>query len=300
MAELLTAKAVLSWRQAMLGQGGESSALDWLLDLKGGLRWQQLQALRLYPESEIVLEQDLGTLEQIWSQHLGQAIPLQYLVGRCPWRDIELEVAPGVLIPRQETEVLVDLALDCAKGDQLGSAPRWADLGTGSGCIAIALAKGLPNAQGFAVDRSAEALRQAERNAREILGSASLDFREGDWWEAIRDQWGQLDLVVSNPPYIPAAVWAQLEPVVREHEPELALNGGSDGLEALRTIAGGAALGLAPGGWLLLEHHYDQSRAVLQLLEAAELVNVQAHKDLEGVQRFARAQRPLQPEQNSR
>ncbi|MGA0161691.1 MAG: protein-(glutamine-N5) methyltransferase, release factor-specific, partial [Vulcanococcus sp.] len=72
MAELLTAKAVLSWRQAMLGQGGESSALDWLLDLKGGLRWQQLQALRLYPESEIELEQDLGTLEQIWSQHLEQ------------------------------------------------------------------------------------------------------------------------------------------------------------------------------------------------------------------------------------
>ena len=299
MAELLTARTLLSWRQALLAQGGESSALDWLLDLKGGLRWQQLQALRLYPESEIALEQNLGTLEQIWRQHLEQAIPLQYLVGRCPWRDIELDVAPGVLIPRQETEVLVDLALDCAKDDQM-AAPRWADLGTGSGCIAIALAKGLPNGQGFAVDRSAEALHQAERNAKEILESTCLDFREGDWWEAIRDQWGQLDLVVSNPPYIPAAVWAQLEPVVREHEPELALNGGSDGLEALRTIAGGAALGLAPGGWLLLEHHYDQSRAVLELLEAAELENVQAHKDLEGVQRFAMAQRPLKPERHGR
>ena len=104
--------------------------------------------------------------------------------------------------------------------------------------------------------------------------------------------------MVSNPPYIPAAIWADLEPVVRDHEPELALNGGGDGLDAIRAIAGGACACLKPGGWLVLEHHYDQSNAVLELLDGAGLVNGQAHADLEGVQRFAMAQRPKKTEKD--
>ena len=298
MEESVTAKTLLSWRLTMLNEGGEASALDWLLDLKGGVRWQQLQALRLYPESTLTLEHGLETLEELWRRHLRQQIPLQYLVGLCPWRDLELKVAPGVLIPRQETELLIDLALGCLSDEERQGDLQWADLGTGSGCIAIGLAKALPGSQGVAVDRSSEALAQAQANAEAILGSGGLAFAQGDWWEAIPDRRGKLDLVVSNPPYIPAAIWADLEPVVRNHEPELALNGGSDGLDAIRAIAGGACAALKPGGWLVLEHHYDQSNAVLELLDRAGLVNGRAHTDLEGVQRFAIAQRPKGTEED--
>ena len=98
MKESVTAKTLLSWRQTMLNEGGGANELDWLLDLKGGVRWQQLQALWLYPTSTLVIEHGLRTLEDIWRRHLEQQIPLQYLVGCCPWRDLELKVAPGVLI----------------------------------------------------------------------------------------------------------------------------------------------------------------------------------------------------------
>jgi release factor glutamine methyltransferase len=114
-----------------------------------------------------------------------------------------------------------------------------------------------------------------------------------DWWQALRPWWGGLDLVVANPPYIPSITVDGLEPVVRDHEPRRALDGGSDGLTALRTICAGAAQGLAAGGVLLLEHHHDQSPSVLALLELAGLEDVQAHGDLEGVRRFASGRRPM-------
>jgi release factor glutamine methyltransferase len=104
--------------------------------------------------------------------------------------------------------------------------------------------------------------------------------------------WGQFELVVSNPPYIPTAVWAGLEPGVREHEPAIALDGGVDGLHALRLIVAGGAAALAPGGLLLMEHHFDQSHAVIDLLIAAGYAEVRAHGDLEGVDRFASARWP--------
>ena len=103
---------------------------------------------------------------------------------------------------------------------------------------------------------------------------------------------GSLNLVVSNPPYIPTDVWRALDPQVRDHEPELALHGGSDGLDAIRAIAQGAAAALAAGGWLLLEHHHDQSEAAVELLRQSGLNNAASHLDLEGVKRFACAQRP--------
>jgi release factor glutamine methyltransferase len=119
-----------------------------------------------------------------------------------------------------------------------------------------------------------------------------VELRQGSWWEPLIDSAGTLNLVVSNPPYIPTAVWAELEAGVRDHEPSLALDGGGDGLDAIRSIAAGAKSHLAPGGWLLLEHHHDQSSAVVALLIAAGLEQVQAHRDLEGVLRFASGRRP--------
>ena len=286
-------ETLLLWRRQQLSHGGQAAGLDWLLDLEGGVGWQQLQQLRLHPDATLELRVPLERLEALWQRHCTAQEPLQYLVGACPWRDVQLQVAPGVLIPRQETELLVDLALSLwsEQGSPAGPS-RWADLGTGSGCLAMALARAWPNSHGHAVERSAEALRQAADNLAAQGVQGQVELLEGDWWLPLRRHWGGLELVVSNPPYIPRAVWQQLDPVVRDHEPELALVGGDDGLEALRAIAAQAADALAPGGWLLLEHHHDQSDAVVALLQAGGLVDVDAHVDLEGQKRFAAARRP--------
>ena len=169
------------------------------------------------------------------------------------------------------------------------------DLGTGSGCLAVALARAWPKGQGSAVDQSPDALRQAGANLQAHGCGERVELLQGDWWQPLRQRWGSLELVVANPPYIPQQVWRDLDPVVRDHEPALALVGGEDGLEALRAIAAGAQEALAPGGWLLLEHHHDQSDAVAVLLREAGLLQVQAHPDLEGQRRFASAQAAPRP-----
>lgn len=289
-----TGAELLRWRRGLLAQGGNAADLDWLLGMQAGLIWQELQRLLLSPERTVTLTASLQELEAIWEQHRTTQQPLQYLVGRCPWRDLELQVAAGVLIPRQETELMVELALSLftASDGRKRSPLLWADLGTGSGCLAVALARAWPESRGFAIDISHDALSQAGAN----LGSHGLQEQvrplQGSWWEPLRPHWGQLNLVLSNPPYIPTAVWKELEPVVREHEPKLALDGGNDGLEAIRAIAINAAEALAPDGWLVLEHHHDHSPAVLQLLRDSGLERVHAYQDLEGNPRFAAARRP--------
>ena len=132
---------LLRWRRQQLSRGGQPSGLDWLLDLEAGVDWQQLQQLRLHPEATLLLNVPLERLESLWRRHCHGQEPLQYLVGQCPWRDLTLQVAPGVLIPRQETELLVDLALAIWGTAGSSDGPhRWADLGTGSGCLALPLA----------------------------------------------------------------------------------------------------------------------------------------------------------------
>lgn len=277
---------LLAWRQARLREGGRAADLDWLLDLGAGVSWQQLQALRLHPERSLPISTSLARLEALWNAHLSGQVPVQYLVGRCPWRDLELQVSAAVLIPRPETEGLVELAL--------GEPPpppgqAWADLGTGSGCLALALALAWPETEGLAVDLSDQALAVAAANLAAAPGSARVTLRQGSWWDPLRPWWGRLAVVVANPPYIPTEVWRQLDPGVRCHEPALALDGGDDGLASIRRIVARASEALAPGGLLLLEHHHDQSPAVIDLLRRAGLGQVRRHRDLEGTWRFASA-----------
>lgn len=290
----IQAEDLLRWRREMLQSGGRPSELDWLLEFEAGLSWQEQQRLRLDLRSSCTLAVSLARLEQLWLRRQQQHEPLQYLVGRSPWADLELQVGPGVLIPRQETEILLQLALQrvgCCDNHP-GTVERWADLGTGSGCLAIGLALAMPQALGVAVDLSPAALVQAERNLQLYHVRDRVTLRQGCWWKPLHDQWGRLDLVVSNPPYIPNGVWDKLDPVVRWHEPELALRSGHDGLDAIRAIAQGAQSALTPGGWILLEHHYDQSAAVLKLLKQAGLEQISAERDLEGQLRFACGRRP--------
>ena len=292
-AGVIGADALLTWRRGQLQRGGSQVDFDWLLEFAGGLGWSQLQRLRLDPHQPVALRCGLGELEVLWRQHLQSATPLQYLVGITPWRDFELAVGPGVLIPRQETELLVELVQALGLEDQPGSPPLlWADLGTGSGCLALALAQLLPTSHGLAVDCSEVALAQAGANLERQGSAGRVTLRQGSWWQPLQPEWGRLDLVLSNPPYIPTPVWQELAPVVRDHEPPLALDGGLDGLDALRAIAAGAPQALAPGGWLLLEHHHDQSGAVQTLLAGQGLEAIQPHHDLEGHWRFVSARRP--------
>ena len=282
----LTGTELLQWRRKQLALGGTAADLDWLIDLAGGIPWASLQRLLLDPSRTIAMVQSLDVLTQLWQRHLQENVPLQHLVGLCPWRDLLLESSPAALIPRQETELLVDLALSHLKAAPPG---RWADLGTGSGAIAVSLALAWPTASGHAVDLSCDALRLAARNFKRCAPNHNCSLHLGSWWIPLKRWWGTLDLVISNPPYIPISVVQGLETVVRDHEPHLALSGGDDGLDAIRAVVDGAPKGLAPGGWLLLEHHHDQSALVMQLMRDAGLVEVSAAADLEGTRRFALA-----------
>jgi release factor glutamine methyltransferase len=262
------------------------------LDLAGGLSWSSLQRLLVEPQRTVQLKVSLKDLEQIWGHHLDQAIPLQHLVGRCPWRDLELAVSAAALIPRQETEVLVDLALETIAGMSI---ERWADLGTGSGAIAVALSRAMPATPGHAVDLSPDALALARTNLEALAPKGKWHLHQGRWWEPLEPWCGHIDLVVCNPPYIPSDLILNLDPVVRDHEPHLALAGGIDGLQAIREVVAGACRALAPGGWILIEHHHDQSAPVLNLFNQAGLSSIRAARDLEGVNRFALARRSLSP-----
>lgn len=204
-----------------------------------------------------------------------QGEPLAYLVGEREFHGLGFTVTPAVLVPRPDTEVMVDWALELMARYP---APRVLDLGTGSGAIAVTLAHRHRTAQLVATDCSVEALAVARGNA--ARHQAVVEFLQANWWEGLAGR--HFDGVVSNPPYI-AGEDPHL-PALR-HEPRLALTPGGDGLGALRCIVAGAAAHLVPGGWLLLEHGHDQGPAVRQLLDTAGFMDVQTRRDLAGLDR---------------
>jgi release factor glutamine methyltransferase len=210
--------------------------------------------------------------------------PLAYLVGRREFHGLDLEVTPDVLIPRPETECLVDWALEVMpRRDDHAREPVIAvDLGTGSGAIAIAVAQALTDAQVHAVDVSTAALAVARRNVQRL--GVAVTFHAGNWWhaEGMLALRGRIALAVSNPPYVRAGD-PHLAALV--HEPSLALLGGDDGLEAIRAIVSDARGCLGDGGRLLLEHGFDQGLAVRELLHRHGFVAVETRRDLGGHER---------------
>lgn len=198
--------------------------------------------------------------------------PVAYLTGRRGFWKLDLAVTPDTLIPRPETELLVELALARLPP---ATSLRVADLGTGSGAIALAVASERALAQVVATDASTGALAVARSNARaNALGN--VEFREGSWLEPLAGE--RFDLIASNPPYI-----AKGDPHLAslQHEPDLALTSGADGLEAIREIVAAAPSHLQPGGWLLLEHGWDQGNAVRTLMRSADFTEVSTARDLE-------------------
>ena len=284
ISRTVSGNTFLQWRKVMISKGGRKVDFDWLLDIAAGISWSQLQNIILNPEDCFSLEIPIGELEVIWESHLKDQTPLQYLISKSPWRDFELEVSEDALIPRQETEFLIDLALQKVENLKLG---RWADLGTGSGPLAISLAKSLPNWKGHAVDISQNALKLAGRNLKSHVSNSNVELSLGSWWEPLERWWGSFDLVLSNPPYIPSDLIRDLEPVVKNHEPFIALDGGDDGMVASKQIIIGASYGLAKGGWLILEHHYDQSERIIKLMKDKGMEEVYFEKDLNGIKRYA-------------
>jgi len=197
--------------------------------------------------------------------------PLAYLLGEKEFHGLLLRVDANVLVPRPDTEVLVDWALELLAG--MATAPRVVDLGTGSGAIALAVKHGHPNATLLATDISPAALGVAHANAQRL--GLDVAFTQSAWWTALAGQ--RFDLALSNPPYIAGG-----DPhlAALQHEPGLALTPGGDGLDALREIVSGAAPHLAPGAWLLLEHGYDQAEAVHELLHAHGFKGIATRRDL--------------------
>lgn len=209
--------------------------------------------------------------------------PVQYIVGKAEFWSLIFRVTPEVLIPRAETELLVEEALRRAP-----AAVTVLDVGTGSGALAVALSRELAPAAVSAIDLSPEALAIAEENARVHGLGARIAFRQADLADLPA---GPFDLIVANPPYIPAGEIAGLMPEVRDFEPHLALNGGADGLDAYRLLARQAPVRLAPGGWLLVEVGAGQANAVRELFLQHALVEVFVREDYAGIPRVVGGQR---------
>lgn len=215
--------------------------------------------------------------------------PLAYVLGEHVFCGLRLAVNPAVLVPRPETEGLVQWALQCL--DQAPSR-QVADLGTGSGAIALALRHARADAELTATDASADALAVAQANAADL--GLTLRWVQGSWWQPLAGR--RFGLVVSNPPYVAAD---DHHLAALRHEPLGALTPGGDGLAALGEIVAGAPLHLLPGAWLLLEHGHDQGEAVRAMLRAAGFEDVQTRTDLAGLDRCSGGRQPAAPPAHS-
>lgn len=277
---LETIAAALASGRERLGATSESAGLDAEVLLMTVLRRDRAH-LRAWPDKPLTPEQAGEYAALIERREEGW--PIAYLTGAREFWSRSFQVAPGVLIPRPETELLIELALAAIPVDQPAD---LLDLGTGSGIIAITLAMERPRTRVVAVDLSPDALAIAQANA-ERLGTVNLQFLRGDWLASLPPG-GRFDVIVSNPPYI-----AEDDPHLRQgdlrHEPSLALASGPDGLTALRSIIDQARPHLKPGGALLLEHGHDQAEAVAARLRDHSYNEIAHHSDLQGHRRATMA-----------
>ncbi|MEM7065690.1 MAG: peptide chain release factor N(5)-glutamine methyltransferase [Cyanobacteria bacterium P01_B01_bin.77] len=288
-------EALYLWRQAAQAGARQLDVpvyeVDWFLQGVCQLSHSEL-SLDLYRHrSKVRLFHSLDWLTQQWQRRLTERVPVQYLVGETPWRDLMLTVTPDVLIPRPETELMVDIVKDWVEQQGEIACPQvWADLGTGSGAIAISIAKAFPQSQVLAVDVSSAALDIARHNAQRNQAE-NIQFCQSSWFDTLANWQGQLSGVITNPPYIPSSqVVLGLAPEVTHHEPHQALDGGTDGLDDIRLLIEQAPQFLRPGGLWLTEHMQGQAQTIAALLADANVYqDIQIHKDLADIERFVSA-----------
>ncbi len=272
--ETWTTLKILTWtKEYLAGKGIENARLEaeWLL-----CEALSLDRVGLYLNfDKPLLESELAAYRSMVSRRAKRE-PLQHILGTQEFMGLEFRTTAAALIPRHDTETLVREALKAAPAAQ-----SVLDIGSGSGCVAIALAKDLPDATVVSIDISPDSLELARRNAE--LNAVSVEFRQGSLFEPVKDE--RFDLVVSNPPYIPAAEIEHLEPEVRDFEPRSALDGGVDGLDFYRTIIPGAPDHLMPGGWLLLEVGAGQAGDVTEMFARNGFSAIFSAKDPSGIER---------------
>jgi release factor glutamine methyltransferase len=276
---------MVAWRQRAIAQAMAANIdiaeVDYLIAAVSGLARLQI---RLAAEDVLVPWE--GELEQLWQRRIKERIPMQYLTGFSFWRDLTLKVTPATLIPRPETELLVDLAIDFLRSHPH---PVLADLGTGTGALAIAIARAVPACTVYAIDLSPDALAIARTNVKTYGLKNQVYLLEGAWFSPLPANL-QLDALVSNPPYIPTAIVGELAVEVRCHEPQLALDGGSDGLQSIRVLIQQAPKFLKPGGFWGIEVMAGQAGSVISCLEKTEnYEHIGSVNDLAGIARFVTA-----------
>ena len=280
----ISVKEILFWKKTQLFKGGDHESLALLLDSVGGISTSDLNSLSINPEGNLYLKKNLEFLENIWNEHLLNSSPIQYLCGITFWRDLKLKVTEKVLIPRSETELIIDIVSKI-----FGNSVQkllFAELGTGSGAISISLALANPLWYGIATDIDQDALEIARENFINSSQQSNLKFYCGNWCSPLESFKGKLDLAISNPPYIPKDTYEKLPKEVKNFEPKVALFGGEDGLKHIREIIQQAPLFLKESGWLILENHFDQGEKVKQLLIKNKFTSVEVLNDLSGVGRF--------------
>ena len=280
----ISVKEFLFWKKKQLSKGGDQQTFAVLLDCIGGISTSDLNLLDINPEGNLFLKQNLEFLESIWEDHLLKSHPIQYLCGIAFWRNLKLKVTNKVLIPRSETELIVDIVFKIfgKKSERL----FFAELGTGSGAISIALALAYPFWEGIATDIDQDVLKIATQNYINSSRKSNLRFYCGHWWTPLESFKGRLDLAISNPPYIPKDAYEKLPKEVKNFEPKIALFGGEDGLNHIREIIQKAPLFLKKEGWLILENHFDQGEKVKQLLLKNKFTSIEIVNDLSGIGRF--------------
>lgn len=291
-----TVKRILEWTTGHLkSHGSDSPRLEAEVLLAHSLKCQRIQ---LYTRHEEVVNEPTRAIMRELVKRRTRAEPVAYLVGYREFFGLNFKVTPDVLIPRPDTETLVLEVIEQAKSSQTQS-PRILDLCTGSGCIAVALAKNLTNANLTATDISDAALAIAKENAEKHNVKDRIEFRTGDLFNALSVGTEECDFVVSNPPYVTEAEFATLDDDVRLHEPKLALLAKDDGTSFLKSIIQSSVKFLKPGGWLMMEMDPAQMPAMLDETKATkQFSEIKAVKDLSGHERVIRARYTLSPQEN--
>ena len=277
-AELTIAETLAHMQQVLAAAGIDSSA-DGELLLAHVLKVTRGRVQALAVMGTTISEVDRSAALQLASER-ARRVPLQHLTGRAPFRTLELEVGPGVFVPRPETEITAGFAIDALRSVP-DARPKALDLCTGSGAIALAVATEVPTAQVWAIEKSHEAHAWARRNV-DRLGDGRVDLRLGDLADTLQlvpSLQGSVHVLVSNPPYVPDGMVPR-DPEVRDHDPALALFGGPDGLDLVRVISQVGLDLVVPGGALVLEHAEVQGAAIRQLLAADGWRAAATHRDL--------------------